>query len=1599
MAERRGCRYLAPLLLLAAVSTVTAIDLVDVGEAGRVVIDSGKSVRLHKRQAVRTGPLRPAVEIPPIPAGPRFTMPHISFRELSRDVADAVAAVDQRFDVIEPAIYNSGSRLVPGTPAWFMAASHKIKVVAKNISRIAYIAEEATKHLAEKHKLDKDQITYGLPTADVRGTVLGDSCPVEVDFPCQPRKYRAFNGYCNNVQNPKWGNSNTRYLRFLPAAYGSDGISVPRQARSGQFLPSARSVTLAVHRDGKTTHRHMNVMAAVFGEFIYHDLSHTPQMAGFIGQRLKCCDVELANFHPECYPILISENDPFYGRLKQRCQEYVRSGVAPRTGCTLGPREQINQVTSFLDGSVIYGSSKEENDEIRQFKKGQLKMQQGPSGSKGLLSADPTQLDCKAHPSLSCFRSGDVRVNEHAALATMHTLFAREHNRVALALAEMNRHWTDEQLFQEARRVVGAELQHITYNEFLPVVLGSGIVSKYGLEAEKAGYFTGYDINIDPGVANSVATAALRFVASMMGSSIALRNGDRVTGELDLTRTFYAPFDLYAKGKMDQVLEGLVHEKAMAEDVFISEAMTNKLFEDSADGFGLDLAAQLIQQGRDHGVAGYNEWRKFCGLERAKSFRDLTDTMEASVIEALQRVYNHVDDIDLFTGGLAETANIGALVGPTFGCLIGRQFHYLKRGDRYWYENDVPPSSFSRDQLAEIRKTSLARIICDNADAIEFMQPTVLLQTDEFLNARMDCSKDMIGRVNLDRWRQLSPNFVVPDEMLHESIERAKRDLGEMRHTEWNLHEHPAPELLRALVRRPRQAGDADSRVFQEALALLFDSVEVGQAAWSTLRHHEEKLYNDHLAADPKSAIGSAYAFMRPKRQAQDISNTSMVLQFASQRFVNNFLNGNALKDRESGSVAPRDIHELVQVLPNIDVSDVMEIPSVFECDDQTLPCDHTSKFRTATGWCNNLNNPGFGKAVRALNRLVRPHYGDGLMSPRDRSVAGNPLPSPRLISVNIHNDVSAPHVRYNLMVMQWGQFIDHDITFTPVNKGFGDSILDCRRCDSALTIHPECLPIPVPENDPFFPRRNVTSGQLFCLPFTRSMPGQLTLGYREQMNQVTAYVDASHTYGSDKCEQRQLRTFIGGRLNATRHPTRGKDLLPQETAHDNEECKSSSGVCFTGGDTRASEQPGLAVMHTLLMREHNRMVDYLKRINPHWNDEQLFQNGRRILSAVNQHITYNEFLPRVLGWNAINLYGLNLDSEGYFNGYDPYCDASILNEFATAAFRFGHSLLKPKLVRMDNAYQHTGPDIKLKDTFFNPDPLYEPGMIDQVIRGLATTSMETLDQFITEEVTNHLFEDKKVPFSGLDLVALNLQRGRDHGLAPYNQYRSLCNLTYARDFNDLTREISPPILERLRRTYSSVNDIDLFTGGLAETPLHGGLVGPTFGCIIGIQFRALKRCDRFWYENDDPLVRFTEAQLAEIRKSTLSKMVCDNCDQVDVVQRSLFDLPDPFLNPRVKCDSMKSLDLDLWKERVSCSVGSLTIDIGSAERVSPCVMCTCTKEGPVCQSLKIDNCFHLANSYSPEDILNDHVCKVQCAFAFRALPEVDSHRNQLGFQ
>lgn len=175
-------------------------------------------------------------------------------------------------------------------------------------------------------------------------------------------------------------------------------------------------------------------------------------------------------------------------------------------------------------------------------------------------------------------------------------------------------------------------------------------------------------------------------------------------------------------------------------------------------------------------------------------------------------------------------------------------------------------------------------------------------------------------------------------------------------------------------------------------------------------------------------------------------------------------------------------------------------------------------------------------------------------------------------------------------------------------------------------------------------------------------------------------------------------------------------------------------------------------------------------------------------------------------------------------------------------------------------------------------------------------TPIESLDNSITEEVTNHLFEKPKEPFSGMDLVSLNIQRARDHGLAGYNEYRVKCNLTRARTFDDLAGEIPERLIKRLASVYASVDDIDLFPGGMSELPVHGGIIGPTFGCIIGMQFARLKRCDRFWHETSDPYVRFSQAQLAEIRKMSLAKVFCSQSDTIDTIQRNAMDVSDHYL-------------------------------------------------------------------------------------------------------
>ena len=178
-----------------------------------------------------------------------------------------------------------------------------------------------------------------------------------------------------------------------------------------------------------------------------------------------------------------------------------------------------------------------------------------------------------------------------------------------------------------------------------------------------------------------------------------------------------------------------------------------------------------------------------------------------------------------------------------------------------------------------------------------------------------------------------------------------------------------------------------------------------------------------------------------------------------------------------------------------------------------------------------------------------------------------------------------------------------------------------------------------------------------------------------------------------------------------------------------------------------------------------------------------MFQESRRIVTAIIQQITYKEFLPRVLGTILMESFSLNTLDSGYSSDYTPECKDVILNEFSVAAFRFGHSLIRANLTLMTEDGLlgndiHDREDVPLRGVFNNPTMIRTGGLVDKLVRGLVMTSMETMDRKISEEVANHLFEEHGRPFSGLDLPALNIQRGRDHGVPGYNKYRQICGLS-----------------------------------------------------------------------------------------------------------------------------------------------------------------------------------------------------------------------------
>lgn len=536
---------------------------------------------------------------------------------------------------------------------------------------------------------------------------------------------------------------------------------------------------------------------------------------------------------------------------------------------------------------------------------------------------------------------------------------------------------------------------------------------------------------------------------------------------------------------------------------------------------------------------------------------------------------------------------------------------------------------------------------------------------------------------------------------------------------------------------------------------------------------------------------------------------------------------------------------------------------------------------RDASGEGNNIANPQWGAAGQPFIRLTEPDYTDGAGGIRETAL------TPREISdilANQDNDgdgieESIPNAfDGSALLTFFGQYFDHGLGFVAKGK------------QGNVAIGSDSFPINAP-------RSNILPGTGID---PDGIPGNGDEIAAQYMNNTSPIVDQNQAYGSHDAVTDLLRAWVPqdqgpaqrsaylltGDMDATgRHllPTldhirenyrvmtngdeltasdiadyRGTgqalllDFIPQFKPATNgmppELDLDAIGHYFIAGDGRLNENVMLTSIHTIWARNHNFWVDALKeRTDGRWTEDEYFEAARILNIAEYQQVVFTEFSEAMSG-------GLGDDDnnepdlEHGFDAYDPTVDASISVEFAQAAYRFGHSML-------NETVGYLGPDgslqqMSLVDAFLSPQTVVDVG-IDSLLGGAAVERHQAIDVDMVNALRNQLVGRP------LDLAALNIFRGRDMGIAPFNDVRaqlfestgnpSLRPYAGWEDFQ-ARNGLSDALIAQFKLAYPDGFDtVDLWIGGLAERPVMGQL-GSTFGYIFNEQLDRLQHGDRFYY-------------------------------------------------------------------------------------------------------------------------------------------------------
>ena len=517
------------------------------------------------------------------------------------------------------------------------------------------------------------------------------------------------------------------------------------------------------------------------------------------------------------------------------------------------------------------------------------------------------------------------------------------------------------------------------------------------------------------------------------------------------------------------------------------------------------------------------------------------------------------------------------------------------------------------------------------------------------------------------------------------------------------------------------------------------------------------------------------------------------------------------------------------------------------------LTTSYCQEYRSLDGTGNHPLD--WGSISAPLNQYTTSSFSDSISEP-----SGWNRPNERVISNTLFSQTDMIMDPLNLSDFVWvfGQFIEHDIVFVEDSEN-------------------EYLSITVPEDDEVF----APNSDIFMLR-SQKIEGTGTdiNNPRQYRNSVTSYLDLSSVYGCDEARSKWLRESDGsgklktsqGNLLPWNTPSGEFNDTDLSTAIPSMIDKLNNQRLFVAGDVRANENPLLIAIHTLFVREHNRLCDHYLEKHPSWlgNDEKLYQNARKHLIAYYQSVVFDEWLPAMGIWLP--------DYTGYKTDMNP----SIMNVFSAATFNIGLTLNSGTIVRMDNSGRMIpNGDISYRDAYFKPIEINHAGGVEPYFKGMASQIQQNLDCKVVDAMRNYVIDD--VAMIGKDYAAINVKRGRERGIADYNTIRDDFGMPPMNNFFSLTG--SQDAAAQLESLYGDVDNIDPWVGMLAERHNPDALFGELALRIIERQFQLLRDGDSYYYQHGD---QFEEHQMDDIANTSFHDIIMRNTT-IDLMQENVF--------------------------------------------------------------------------------------------------------------